>query len=451
MYPTAQRCDVVRLVAVQRQTRTQHIVALVIAFCAHRAYIRPLAEHRHLLQPMLVLRPQRRGKQAEVPAPGRPRHLIQAVRQPLLLLYQMQRHALRAAPGRGLLVAYQFQRPPSRALDQPVHTALRLLGRRRIIQQNRNRLFVHLVADAVDGLVRQIAAYFAFFPRPLQLLGYGMDRRIHSILLGTQIHRNGLLMHPPVIQHLGDVHNAPRPFRQPQHDVMVLAAVKRRAVPRPRAFQKRPAVAGEMADIVMAPQFILAKARLKIKVAGLFNVAVKLHLVGIDKVRALFLNGAHHLVQRAFVQNVVMIQQPEIRAGSQPDAGVCIVRNAAVFLQMAVYDARILFRLLLADAPHIRVRIVAAVRRAQFPVRVGLRLERGYQRSQKRLRRVVQRRQNADFYRVCKLRAFLARPLLVRDHVQRCHLAAGLHALRLFARQPPCRFRPLGHCQLYAL
>ena len=112
-------------------------------------------------------------------------------------------------------------------------------------------------------------------------------------------------------------------------------------------------------------------------------------------------------------------------------APVGVLRDPAVFFQLPVDDPAVLRRVFPADLSHVSVGVVRAVRQAQLPVLIGLRLHGFDHFPQEILRRVPQRRQHADLHHTVKHRIFLAFPLRVVREAFRAVMAHGLSLVGL--------------------
>ena len=110
---------------------------------------------------------------------------------------------------------------------------------------------------------------------------------------------------------------------QPQNHVMVLAAVKFRAEQR-HTLQQFPVKSTEMTDVIIGPQIIRSKIRLKMERNHVVNRLISLEsgLIAINIVRSLLTDHLHILIEHTRVQHVVMIKQRDILTGGHIQTGI---------------------------------------------------------------------------------------------------------------------------------
>ena len=140
---------------------------------------------------------------------------------------------------------------------------------------------------------------------------------------------HGGIQHAPVVQHPGDMHNAPGPLAGAQGQVMVLAAVVVRAQS-PQGGHELPLHGHQVADIVPRPQGIRGEVPLEMGIEEGCPVGGALVLVGIDHVRAV-LRGPQHPVGRVGGEQVVMVHQGDPVQAGHGQGRVGVPGNAQVF------------------------------------------------------------------------------------------------------------------------
>ena len=100
-----------------------------------------------------------------------------------------------------------------------------------------------------------------------------------------------------------------RVVREPQDHVVVLAAVEfgpKQLLP----VQELPGEDAEMADVVVGPQIVRGVVRLKVHGQHAVDVVpLEGGLIAIQIIRILFIDSPHILVERAGVEQVVLVQQ----------------------------------------------------------------------------------------------------------------------------------------------
>ena len=97
------------------------------------------------------------------------------------------------------------------------------------------------------------------------------------------------------------------------------------------------------------------------------------------------------------MQQIVVVEQSDVIPGGHLKAGIRVSRNAQVLLQPLVLDPQVLPHILAADPLHIAVGFIAAVRHAQFPVRIRLVDDRPDHLVQELFRRIVKGNYDAEF------------------------------------------------------
>ncbi len=171
---------------------------------------------------------------------------------------------------------------------------------------------------------------------------------------------------------------------------MVLRAVELAGFIGPGLLQQRAGEDGQMGDVVAPPQIIRRKIRLKMVAAQLFQVGGEHDLVTIDKIRPGTLDSLHTFKEGVGVEQIVVVQQGQIRPLRQRKARRGVGGDAPVF-DLLVGDARILRRR--SRGP--RVGCVGGVHQHQLPAGVGLLFDAAQHLAEEFFRRVVHRHHNA--------------------------------------------------------
>ena len=268
---------------------------------------------------------------------------------------------------------------------------------------------LHLVGGGNHGIQHP-----AFQPGPLQMLRDGRLRRVHGVGFGSDIRRRGILVGPPVIQYPGNMYNMGRLLRQPQDDVVILAAVIFLPESAPGLLQQALLKHRKMADVVVAPQGIRREVRLVMGPVGIRRSIMEGVLIRIDEVRVFPADHFHIFGQGEGMQQVIMVKQPDVIPGCHLQAGVRVFADAPVLLQLQVSDPRVFLRVFPADFPDVRVFRVAAVRQAQLPFFIGLADDRVNHGRQVFFRGVVKRHQDAEGDIPVKLHGLLGIQILRR-------------------------------------
>ena len=209
------------------------------------------------------------------------------------------------------------------------------------------------------------------------------------------------------------MHHALSRLGKPQDHVVILTSVTFLAESS-HAIEQGTAEDRKMTNIVIGAKIVGGKIGLEMHRRDLLLVrAFKGHLVGVHEIGVLLANGAHDLVERGGMQNVVVIKERDIVARRHIDAGVGVTRNAEVFLKLAIQNTRLALGKLSDVLANACVRVVASVRQTQLPIRVGLRRDRRDHLVEKPLGRIVKRHQNADLDLFGEYRRALRFQLLV--------------------------------------
>ena len=123
-----------------------------------------------------------------------------------------------------------------------------------------------------------------------------------------------------------------------------------------------------MADVVVGPQVIDGIVRLEMHGDHPVDVAVlKRGLVAVDIVRSPFVDGFRILVQGAGMENIVMIEEPDVLPRGQLETLVGVSGNPLVFGEFSIHDPPVLRSIFPADLPHVSVGIVRTVRQTELP------------------------------------------------------------------------------------
>ena len=113
---------------------------------------------------------------------------------------------------------------------------------------------------------------------------------------------------PPAVEDPGNVFNPVRFFRNPEKEIMVLAAVKS-AAQAAGFLQQVSADYSQMADIVIADQVIRAVIRFVMGIHMPSAVLCNTVFIGIDHIRLLFLYPLCHLPQGIGAEQVIMVAE----------------------------------------------------------------------------------------------------------------------------------------------
>ena len=193
---------------------------------------------------------------------------------------------------------------------------------------------------------------------------------------------------------MGDVDDLLGLFGQAEEEVVILTAVVFHPLTAAAALHQGAAEDGQMTDIVVGTEVVQHEVRLEVVEHHVLHLALKGGLVGIDEVRLLLGDGFGRIPQRTGVQDVIMVQQGDVRAGGHRKAVVGVAGDQLVLFQLLVADARVGRSAGLNLLAHGGV--LPGVHAAQLPVAVGLVHDGIQQLLQKVQRGVVQRHHDAD-------------------------------------------------------
>ena len=235
---------------------------------------------------------------------------------------------------------------------------------------------------------------------PAQMIRHSALCRIDRIGLCPDVVRRGAGMASPVIKELRNMHNILCLIRQPQNHVVILRAVKFRAV-QFLSLQELPIEAGKVTDVVVRTQIVDGIIGLEMNGHKVIQIIFpEGRLVAVQVIRILLIDRLDVPVQNRRMKVVVMIKRCDVLALCQCKAGVRVLRNSSVFLKLPVTDSPgKLFAptaVFLYDFPYIRMLCIRPVRKAQLPVSVGLIQHRIHHVLQIFLRGVVERNQDAE-------------------------------------------------------
>ena len=268
-----------------------------------------------------------------------------------------------------------------------------------------------------------------------QMVGHRLTGGRFHVGLSPGAAAGGGRMHPPVVQHLRDMHRlggrvaALHFIDKPQEKVMILGAVTRRALAA-HGFEQFFFEHRQMADVVDGHQVFRRVVGLEVAHAGVFGGFLKQGLVAVGEVRAGLSQQLAHAVDGVRSQHVIMVGQRQVGAGGQL-GGLIGVGGDALIFNLAVDNARVGCRAGLHGALHVGVSRIAGIDQHQLPVGGRLALHAVQKLLQELRRCIVQRRQNADSRPV-----FGVLPGVRTLGVQRL---LGGQVAGLFAEEPPLK------------
>ena len=295
------------------------------------------------------------------------------------------------------------------------------------------------------GAGEQAVLHRAFPAGAGQMVRNGPPGRRGHIGLGVRPAGGGPGVHPPVVQHLGQMGRAPHRFGQAEEQVVVLAAVALAPLA-PQLQEQLPPEHRQMADVVAAQQVVGGVVGLEVGGDGPADVFFKQGLVAVQEAvgaarRPQVQNGLPHRRHGVGGQHVVVVSQGQIFPVRQLRGRVGVGGDAPVF-DLFVYDLLIFCLVFPDDLPHLGVLLIRCVGQAELAVGGRLPRKRVQKRPQVRRRGVVQRGQDADGGQAAAgpRGAGVAGPLGLQ------HLFGGQVA-RLFAQKAPFdkAGRPPGH------
>ncbi|MPN28910.1 hypothetical protein SDC9_176355 [bioreactor metagenome] len=146
----------------------------------------------------------------------------------------------------------------------------------------------------------------------LQLRRNCFCARLNGIGLCRNIAGGRQRMAAPEIKHFRDMVHYVCLLGQPQNQIIVLRAVKLRALPATCLLQQFAAKHRKMGDIIAAAQRVRGKVRLKVIFAQRFQIRPQHDFVTVQKIGAGLIDGPHHFVKRILLQGIVMVQQRKI-------------------------------------------------------------------------------------------------------------------------------------------
>ena len=223
---------------------------------------------------------------------------------------------------------------------------------------------------------------------------------VYGIALGADVRGHASRMGTPVIQKSRHMNDMFRPVGQTQDHIVILAAVKL-CTEQFGAFQQTSLKYAEMADIIVGPQIIRRVIRLKVHGQHMVNIiSFKGRFITVNIIGLPFVNHLHIFIQRFRVQNIVVVKKPYIFPRSQAQTLIGVPRNAFVPVKLPVKNPGILFCILPAYFPYIRMLRVGAVRKTQLPFSVSLIFYGINHLQQEFFRRIVKRHENTDTNRI---------------------------------------------------
>ncbi len=176
-------------------------------------------------------------------------------------------------------------------------------------------LALDLVFDLKDRVERPGALDLKVLESaPGQMVRHRPLRRRDRIGLCADVARRARLVGSPVVQQLRHVHDLPGAGSQPQYHIVILTAVKA-AAEQLRPLEQFSREHAEMTDVIVRSEIVGRKVRFEVQRDHVVDaVPLERRLIAVYIIRALLVDHFHILVQRAGMQDVILVKQPDVLA-----------------------------------------------------------------------------------------------------------------------------------------
>ena len=162
---------------------------------------------------------------------------------------------------------------------------------------------------------------------PSQMVCHSSLRRSHYIRLCVDPGGHTALMASPVIQKLWNMHDMLCPVCHTKDHIVILTSVKpgtEQLLP----FQKPLSKHAEMTDIIIGPQIVHRIIRLEMHGQHFIDITIfKGGFIAVNIIGILLVDRLHIFVQRTWMQDIIMVKQPDIFSRSQLQALIGISGN----------------------------------------------------------------------------------------------------------------------------
>ena len=162
---------------------------------------------------------------------------------------------------------------------------------------------------------------------------------LDGVRLGVDIGGNASRMASPIVEKLWHMHHILCPVGETQDHIMVLASVKFRAE-QFRSVEKLPCKHTEMTDIIVGTEIVNGVIRLKMHGQHLIDIsALKGSLITVYVICVFLIDHLHILVQRAGMQNIIMIKKPDVLPRCHGKTPVGVPRDTLILFQFFIKDS----------------------------------------------------------------------------------------------------------------